>query len=245
MNAKRFFVYGIFAVIIALGYSVDPVVNRFNDAVNPAPVFVAVPETEARANAPAPSVPSASVVQSNLVEGNFEYEVLDGGKVRITRFIWPHKNGVEVVIPAQIKGMPVTEIRWQAFRLEQGDSNKGVTKITFPASVTAIGHEAFMNNTLLASLDLPGVTIVDNLAFNKCTSLTAVNAPVLTTVVLSAFYECSKLTTVNAPMLTTIGPVAFADTALTRADFPRATAIGAGAFAGTQLTNVSFPLVTT
>ena len=74
----------------------------------------------------------------------------------------------EVVIPAKIKGLPVTEIEWSAFK-----GCTGLTAVTILGSVTEIGEEAFRGCTGLTAVTILGsVTEIGEEAFKGCTGLT-------------------------------------------------------------------------
>ena len=67
--------------------------------------------------------------------GDFEYDVLDSGTVKITKYIG---NAEKVDIPAEIYGKSVTSIGDWAF-----ENCTSLTSITIPNSVTSIGYRAF------------------------------------------------------------------------------------------------------
>ena len=96
-------------------------------------------------------------------EGYFEYEILDDG-IEITGYT---SQVADVIIPAEIDGVPVTAIGVSAF-----SGNENVVSVTIPKSVTTIGEGAFANCTNLKSIIFSGdiETIGEN-AFVDCTSL--------------------------------------------------------------------------
>ena len=84
--------------------------------------------------------------------------------------------------------------------------------MTIPASVTAIGGNAFQYCTELASVTiLDGVTKIGNRAFQGCTGLTSVTIPdSVTSIGEYAFEGCTSLTSVTIPSsVTSIGEYAF------------------------------------
>jgi hypothetical protein len=158
---------------------------------------------------------------------DFEYEIKDG-KVTITRYIG---KDADVVIPAQIEGKPVAELRWMR---GDSDAEESVLKtVVIPDSVTTISascfsncqklesvkfgaglktiHErAFSNCSSLVRIELPeGLTFLGNRAFEKCTSLQYVFVPsTLTGWHGEEFIECGSLTDiVFAEGIETIGNV--------------------------------------
>ena len=80
--------------------------------------------------------------------GDFTYEVVDG-KVVVTGYAGEAKDPA---IPEVMDGLPVAAIRGKAF---YGD---GLTGVTIPASVTAIGAWAFRKN-LFAKVRVPASVV--------------------------------------------------------------------------------------
>ncbi|GHT49222.1 hypothetical protein FACS1894102_3610 [Spirochaetia bacterium] len=127
-----------------------------------------------------------------------------GGKVTITGYTG---KATKVVIPATIKGKPVTSIGDNAFL-----GQKNITSISIPASVTSIGYGVFMGCTGLTSVSIPaGVTSIENGVFMGCTGLTSVSIPAsVTNIGGLAFEGCTGLTSVSIPVsVTSIGNWAF------------------------------------
>ncbi|EOJ52544.1 hypothetical protein WMI_02731 [Enterococcus faecalis EnGen0363] len=72
-------------------------------------------------------------------------------------------GGTDVVIPDSINGTPITTIADNAF------SNKGITSVTFPNTVTRIDRLAFDNNPALSNVQLPSnLTTIGMGAFREC-----------------------------------------------------------------------------
>lgn len=90
--------------------------------------------------------------------------------------------------------------------------------VTIPRSVsgtavTAIGRQAFMNNTAVTSVTMPsGITSIGLQAFSGCSSLSSVSMPsTLNSIGMAAFYGCTSLRSVSIPSGTqSIGDEAFA-----------------------------------
>ncbi len=100
----------------------------------------------------------------------FDYKVMDG-EVCITGST--NNLPAEVVIPAEIDGMPVTSIGYMAFQW-----CSGMTSITLPDSVKTIGDYAFSNCTGLTGISIPdSVTSIGKEAFASCRNLTNVTIP--------------------------------------------------------------------
>ena len=95
-------------------------------------------------------------------ESDFNYSV-NGNAVSITGY---KGSGLDVSIPLTIEGKPVTSVGDSAF------SGLGITSLTVPFSVTAIGESAFSNCQSLTSIAVLGwVASIGDYAFNGCSSL--------------------------------------------------------------------------
>ena len=143
----------------------------------------------------------------------------------------------------------VTSIGEDAFgKYSSNDANYSrLTKVTLPATLTAIGQEAFSSCTALSSISIPAkVTSIGDYAFSGCTALTTVTLKKgLTTIGSYAFYECTKLRSITIPAsVTEIGRCAFY--ACTKLDtvtlYNGLKTIGAYAFSGcNRLATISIP----
>jgi hypothetical protein len=153
--------------------------------------------------------------------GPFLYTVYDGA-VSITGYTSTNKN---VIIPDTINGLPVTNIRYQAF------FHKNITNVTIPDSVINLEFEAFVFCTDLISVTIGNsVTSIGDYAFYYCTNLTSVTIPnSVTNIGAETFRFCSSLTSVTIPnSVTSIGyAVFFYCTSLTSVTIPNSvTSIG-------------------
>jgi hypothetical protein len=98
-----------------------------------------------------------------------QYEKNERG-ITITKYTG---TAAALVIPAEIEGLPVTEIRNDAF-----GGCRGLTGITIPDSVTAIGFAAFADCRSLNGITIPaGVRPIGDCAFAGCINLTSVIIP--------------------------------------------------------------------
>lgn len=116
-------------------------------------------------------------------------------------------EGSELVIPAEIDGLKVTEIKAKAFF-----ECAAIKSVIVPYGVKCIGEEAFRKCTGLVSVKLPAtLEKIDKSAFHACSALTEVIVPKSVTVVeYMAFALCDKLEHAYLPKgLKTIGNFAF------------------------------------
>ena len=117
---------------------------------------------------------------------DFEYVAEDGG-LTVTGY-----RGVatEVVIPAQIEGLPVRAIGDEAF-----NDNDSLTSVTIPGSVTVIGEMAFANCGSLTNVTIgEGVETIADGAFTYSYSLSLITIPdSVTKIADDAFYFCDSL----------------------------------------------------
>ena len=101
------------------------------------------------------------------LDNGLQYEVFTD-HVEITGYTG---NATELVIPAEIEGVPVVAIGDRAF-----DSCSSLTNIEIPATVTTIGENAFASCSNLTSIEIPaGVTFIGVGAFSNCESLTGIH----------------------------------------------------------------------
>ena len=102
--------------------------------------------------------------------------------------------GGDIVIPSEHKGLPVVEIGYGAFK-----SEKKLTSVVIPDSVTLISDDAFENQTALTSINIgKNVVTIGVSAFEGCTSLkTVVIGDATEYIYASAFEGCTALETVT------------------------------------------------
>lgn len=82
-----------------------------------------------------------------LYNGNIYYRINEFGEIVITR---SRASVTEAVIPAEIEGMPVTEIKNSAFQ-----ERTRLTKVVLPETVTKIGDYAFHQCVRLEEVFIP------------------------------------------------------------------------------------------
>lgn len=135
----------------------------------------------------------------------------DNTKCKITKINCNDNFGllksINIVIPKNLDGKPVTEIGDGAF-----SGCSGLTSITIPDGVTNIGNSAFSGCSGLTSITIPNsVTSIGKYAFSGCEGLTSVTIPdSVTNIGDSAFSACRSLTSITIPdSVTNIGDHAF------------------------------------
>jgi hypothetical protein len=149
--------------------------------------------------------PAAESVSTT--EDGFEYEIVDGRSIIITRYTG---SDAALNIPARIQGLPVTIIGDMAFM-----GYGSLTSITLPSSVTGIGDRAFMGCINLTGITIPStVTSIGEWAFYYCGSLTSISIPSSVMYIgQHAFADCNRLTSVTLSRNTQVGSQAFPSSA--------------------------------
>ena len=178
--------------------------------------------------------------QTANAENGFEYAVNKDGE-SVTLTKYSGSD-TEVIIPSELGGKPVTAIGNEAFW-----ENTTITSVKIPEGVTSIGDSAFDGCSSLTEVTIPkSVTSIGEVAFYGCSSLTEVKIPKgVKSIGAYAFYGCSSLTEVKIPEgVTSIGEGVFNSCRkLTEVTIPESvTSIGEVAFAFcSSLTEVTIP----
>ena len=103
--------------------------------------------------------------EETLKEGDYRYEVNQDGNVAIVEYL--NLSGEHAVIPSEIDGKKVTDIKRSAFWC------KLVTDVVIPDSVTVIEEGAFTFCSELTGVTIPNsVTNIDGAPFFGCSNLT-------------------------------------------------------------------------
>lgn len=107
-------------------------------------------------------------------------------------------NDTTVTIPAEVRGVQVTEIGYGAF-----GGCKYIEKIEIPASITYIGDRAFVGCSQLTSIQLPDSLMdIGQSAFLNCEKLTDLLIPSdVQSIGLSALEGCTNLKTLSLPII--------------------------------------------
>ncbi|MCM1505634.1 MAG: leucine-rich repeat protein [Ruminococcus flavefaciens] len=122
------------------------------------------------------SVPYVSGFMDKSITASAEdiYELLTynnyGDYIEIVRC---DDSATEVIIPSDIEGVPVTNIKFNAFC-----NCSYLESVVIPDSVKVIGERAFFGCTSLTSIEIPdSVTSIEYGAFYNCTSLVSIKIP--------------------------------------------------------------------
>ncbi|MBQ3003248.1 MAG: leucine-rich repeat protein, partial [Clostridia bacterium] len=108
------------------------------------------------------------VLTQGTVDG-FVFKTVDGG-ISIQGYVG---DAWDIVIPAEIGGLPVTRIESYAFAYRYD-----TTSVSIPDGVTYIGSRAFAENYALAQINIPdSVKEIGGYAFVYCNSLTEITIP--------------------------------------------------------------------
>ncbi len=136
-----------------------------------------------------------------------------------------------LVIPSTYKGLPVTEIKANAFE------DCGLESVTLPASIERIGDKAFYNSAI-KSVEFKGADVtLGSSVFSYCFNLSSVTLPsALKKIPDGTFFNCRALSDITIPAtVTTISENAFNCSGLTSVTIPASvTTIGAEAFAACE-----------
>lgn len=149
----------------------------------------------------------SEVVEEQNIYNNFTYGVNSEGNYDITGYVYTGADLLDIEIPAEINGRPVTGIGEEAFK-----ACATIKSVVIPESVTYISKYAFYGCDSLSAISIPkSVTVIGMGAFQNCSALTSVTlTDSIVTIEDFAFLNCEKLETIELfEKLTTIGTSAF------------------------------------
>lgn len=125
-------------------------------------------------------------------------------------------NFTTLTVPAEINGLPVTELGEYALSSYENYDLDSITRIDLPDTLTKIGYKAFAGLEGVTSFVIPdSVTTIEEAAFKDCYALKSIRLPAsLTAIPDSCFDNCGELETVrfaSNAVLESIGESAFDD----------------------------------
>lgn len=148
------------------------------------------------------------------------------------------KSG-DIVIPAELEGLPVTKIFDTAFYSDT------ITSIVLPDSIDELGENMCAGCTSLKSVKLPAnITSIPEFAFNGCTSLEKIDIPSgVTEIGRCAFDGCRSLKEVKLPeSLEKLSDSCFCDCALESVEIPKGvTEIPLRSFMNNKFREITIP----
>ena len=178
------------------------------------------------------SVPFLFASAESYTDGSVTYTlILSGSEYSISAVSVSGTDKVDIEIPSEYNGLPVTRVRESVFR-----SQSQISSIYIPASIKQIdkyafssmenlisvefeqsdttvklGQNAFYYNLKLETLNIPKTSAIPASCFESCQSLKSVTIPeTVTSIGVQAFSGCSSIGSVNIPAAVThIGAKAF------------------------------------
>ncbi|MGE7945808.1 InlB B-repeat-containing protein [Lysinibacillus sp. NPDC093688] len=183
------------------------------------------------------SLSTLSAYANSDSEDDYDIEIIDLNDGSKAVAIKEYKgDSTNIIIPSEIKGKPVVEIRDYAFL------DKKLTSVEIPSSVRAIGEAAFAKNQL-TSIKIPSTITTFGAFVFAANQLTSVEISSNVTVIGEAMFYKNQLTSIDIPSsVTTIKDSAFYDNQLTSVKIPSSvTTIESDAFYNNQLTSIEIP----
>ena len=128
-------------------------------------------------------LPEAEAASTTFTQGDYECRIINTKEVELVNY---YGTDTEVIIPSEIKGMPVTSIGDFCFNgmyysdepHPNAENNRKITKVTVPSSVKTIYYCAFgcMENLNEVVLN-EGLETIKSRAFGACPKLYELNLP--------------------------------------------------------------------
>jgi len=191
-------------------------------------------------------------ITTPLTDADFEFVQNPAGGISITGYKNEKKGIRDLVIPAQILGINVTEIAARAFAngkfddrynsLEKLNMPEVFASVTIPSTVGIIGAQAFCGRGI-KTLTLPdSIRSIGAGAFAE-NQISSVTLPASLTGISAFAFAKNQLTSIDIPPgVAFIGQGAFGGNKLTKVTLPASvTVIGDTAFFGNQLTELAIP----
>lgn len=153
-------------------------------------------------------------VGEKRVCGNYIYEILADGTVRLDTVLW---SGASVTVPAELDGRRVSSVGTAFAGMPELES------ITLPEGIKVLNSHAFYGCENLREVHLPESLVeIMPISFVNCYALESIHIPdSVTTIGYSAFAWCTSLKEVHLPAsLTDLGYDAFGHAALAYVDIP-------------------------
>lgn len=149
------------------------------------------------------------------------------------------EKGGDIVIPAEIEGLPVTDIFDGAFYSDT------ITSIVLPDSIKSLSSHMCSSSPNLRSVKLPAnITSIPEHAFSDCRSLEEINIPSgVTEIGRFAFFGCTSLKKIDLPDgLLTLGDNCFCDCSLGSVTIPKGvTELPSWCFGGNSFKELTIP----
>lgn len=144
-----------------------------------------------------------------MITSNALAEVIDGFNYLLdyearTAMLLPNtmnKYSGDIIVPEKIKDFEGKEYQVTAFFQSCFLDCSGMTSITIPSTVTALGGFCFAGCTSLTTITIPSsVTYIGTSCFQDCTNLTSITIPSsVTNISTSCFKNCSRLSSIIIP----------------------------------------------
>lgn len=136
-------------------------------------------------------------------DDNFIYYFTNDNKAIISKYIG---NSNCVIIPNEIKNLPIIEIGNKAFK------NSDVESVIVQEGIEKIGNNAFSECKHLKKIELPeSLSLIEHSAFNHCVELESIDIPYkVRKIPAKCFYSCISLKNVDIRGIDVIDDEAFA-----------------------------------
>ncbi|MBE6770966.1 MAG: leucine-rich repeat domain-containing protein [Ruminococcaceae bacterium] len=145
---------------------------------------------------------TASAAESDFTWGDYNCTAINGSEVKLKEYLG---DDINVIIPSEINGMPVTSIGAECFSgcwpSKYIENIIKIESITVPSTVVTICSDAFeyMDNLKTVTLS-EGVQVIGDSAFANCPNLSSINIPYsIKNLGNCLFFECTSLKELTLP----------------------------------------------